>query len=197
MGFAPTIQVLLENVYNANQFSVLLYSVVASKLSLPPSRKTSSFLSLTLRLSPTRPARSLICTPTNKLSPMRAQGSLPRPLFSYNGFANFYQEEIMLKQQTVPTSLGQLTVSSLTLGELRQLDSLFQEKPSAENSGLASLLRYLPVIQNAVRKVHQDLTAEQLENGLTFDDFNVLFNAMLEVSGLKKAAAGEPTPVPV
>ena len=103
----------------------------------------------------------------------------------------------MLKQQTVPTSLGQLTVSSLTLGELRQLDPLFQEKPSAENSGLASLLRYLPVIQNAVRKVHQDLTAEQLENGLTFDDFNVLFNAMLEVSGLKKAAAGEPTPVPV
>jgi hypothetical protein len=68
---------------------------------------------------------------------------------------------------------------------------------SAENSGLASLLRYLPVIQNAVRKVHQDLTAEQLENGLTFDDFNALFNAMLEVSGLKKAAAGEPTPVPV
>ena len=103
----------------------------------------------------------------------------------------------MLKQQTVPTSLGQLTVSSLTLGELRQLDSLFQEKPSAENSGFASLLRYLPVIQNAVRKVHQDLTAEQLENGLTFDDFNVLFNAVLEVSGLKKAAAGEPTPVPV
>jgi hypothetical protein len=128
---------------------------------------------------------------------MCGPGSLPRPLFSDNGFANFYQEEIMLKQQTVPTSLGQLTVSSLTLGELRQLDSLFQEKPSAENSGLASLLRYLPVIQNAVRKVHQDLTAEQLENGLTFDDFNVLFNAMLEVSGLKKAAAGEPTPVPV
>ena len=33
MGFAPTIQVLLETVYNLNQFSVLLYSVVASKLS--------------------------------------------------------------------------------------------------------------------------------------------------------------------
>jgi len=72
----------------------------------------------------------------------------------------------MLKQQTVPTSLGQLTVSSLTLGELRQLDSLFQDKSSAENSGLVSLLRYLPVVQNAVRKVHQDLTSEQLENGL-------------------------------
>jgi len=34
MGFAPTIQVLLETTYNANQFSVLLYSVVASKLTL-------------------------------------------------------------------------------------------------------------------------------------------------------------------
>src|ERR1700749_4035089 len=101
----------------------------------------------------------------------------------------------MLKQQTISTSMGQLTVSSLTLGELRQLDALFQEKTSVEMTGLGSLLRYLPVILNAVRKVHQDLTAEQLENGLTFDDFNGLFNAVLEVSGLKKAAAGEPTPV--
>jgi hypothetical protein len=33
MGFAPTIQILLETVYNSNQFSVLLYSCVASKLS--------------------------------------------------------------------------------------------------------------------------------------------------------------------
>lgn len=32
MGFAPTIQILLENVYNNNQFNILLYSVVASKL---------------------------------------------------------------------------------------------------------------------------------------------------------------------
>jgi hypothetical protein len=108
-----------------------------------------------------------------------------------------YQEEIMLKQQTIPTSLGQLTVSSLTLGELRQLDALFQEKPSSETFSLESLLRYLPVIFSAVRKVHQHLTLEQLENGLTFDDFNALFLAMLEVSGLKKAAAGEPTPVAV
>jgi hypothetical protein len=103
----------------------------------------------------------------------------------------------MLKQQTVPTSLGQLTVSSLTLGELRQLDALFQEKASSETSGLGSLLRYVPVVLNSVRKVHQDLTAEKIENGLTFDDFNALFTAVLEVSGLRKAAAGEPTPVPV
>jgi hypothetical protein len=42
MGFAPTIQVLLENVYNNNQFNVLLYSVVASKLTL--STKQEDFL---------------------------------------------------------------------------------------------------------------------------------------------------------
>jgi hypothetical protein len=120
-----------------------------------------------------------------------------RARFALDPLCHIYQEEIMLKQQTVPTSLGQLTVSSLTLGELRQMDALFQEKPSAETSGLGSLLRYLPVIVNAVRKVHQDLTAEQLENGLTFDDFTALFGAVLEVSGLKRAAAGEPIPVPV
>jgi hypothetical protein len=103
----------------------------------------------------------------------------------------------MLKQQTISTALGQLTVSSLTLGELRQLDSLFQDSANAPSGGVTSLLRYLPVIFGAVRKVHQDLTLDQLENGLTFEDFNMLFSAVLEVSGLKKAAPGEATPVPV
>jgi hypothetical protein len=34
MGFAPILQMLLETQYNNNQFSVLLYSVIASKLTL-------------------------------------------------------------------------------------------------------------------------------------------------------------------
>lgn len=103
----------------------------------------------------------------------------------------------MLKQQTISTALGQITVSSLTLSELRQLDSLFQDSAKDPANGVTSLFRYLPVIFGAIRKVHQDLTLDQLENGLTFDDFNVLFSAVLEVSGLKKAAAGEAAPVPV
>jgi hypothetical protein len=138
----------------------------------------------------------LTCIPTSNSREAGSAFAAPAS-FHQPASPHLYQEEIMLKQQTVPTSLGQLTVSSLTLGELRQLDTLFQEKASAQVSGLASLLRYVPVILNAARKVHQDLTTEQLENGLNFDDFNVLFNAVLEVSGLKKAAAGEPTPVPV
>jgi hypothetical protein len=102
----------------------------------------------------------------------------------------------MLKQQIVPTSVGELTVSSLTLGELRQLDAIFVQSNTA-GSGFATLLKYLPVIFGSLRKVHQDLTLEQLENGLTLEDFNAVLNATLEVSGLKKATAGEPTPVPV
>ena len=103
----------------------------------------------------------------------------------------------MLKQLTVPTSLGQLTVSSLTLGELRQLDSLFRDVSSANAAGIAQLLKYLPAVFGALRKTHQDISLEQLEAGLTFEDFNALFGAMLEVSGLKKAPTGETTPVPV
>ncbi|HMC30307.1 MAG TPA: hypothetical protein VKL99_05690 [Candidatus Angelobacter sp.] len=103
----------------------------------------------------------------------------------------------MLKQQIVSTSLGQLTVSSLTLGELRQLDTIFAQSTSVVPAGVTSLLKFLPVIFGSLRKVQQDLTLEQLENGLTLEDFNALLNAMLEVSGLKKTAAGEPIPVPV
>jgi hypothetical protein len=98
----------------------------------------------------------------------------------------------VLKQQVVATSLGQLTVSSLTLGELRQLDSLFIEPATP---GLSSLLKYLPVISSALRKVHQDISLNDLESGLTLDDFNALLNAVLDVSGLKKSAPGEAAPV--
>ncbi len=103
----------------------------------------------------------------------------------------------MLKQQVVSTSLGQLTVSSLTLGELRQLDSLFAESLDGTAKGLSGLLKYLPVISNSLRKAHQDLSLDRLENGLTLQDFTTLLNAVLEVSGLKQAAAGEGSPVTV
>ncbi|MGH9568280.1 MAG: hypothetical protein ACRD4F_01485 [Candidatus Angelobacter sp.] len=101
----------------------------------------------------------------------------------------------MLKQQTVATSLGPLTVSAITLGELRQLDCLFTEPDVT--SGPALFLRYLPLLFFALRKVHRDLTPEQLEGSLTFEDFNALFTAVLEVSGLTRAVPGEAAPVAV
>lgn len=91
----------------------------------------------------------------------------------------------MIKQQIVKTSLGDITVSSLNLGELVQLDELFrQSKESADKASISTLMKYLPIIAASVRKVHQDLTAEALENGLTFDDFTPILNAVLQVSGL-------------
>ena len=53
----------------------------------------------------------------------------------------------------------------------------------------------MPVLIAALRKTHPDMSAEQIENSLTLEDFNALFSAVLEVSGLKKASAGEATPV--
>lgn len=98
----------------------------------------------------------------------------------------------MLKQKVINTSLGELTFTSLTLGELRQLDAIFQEPPK-DNEGVTGILKYLPLIHSSVRKAHQDMTAEQMEQGLDIEDFNLAFSAMLEVSGLKKTT-GEAIP---
>lgn len=96
----------------------------------------------------------------------------------------------MMKKQTVKTALGDLTVSSLNLKELVELDELFKKaKTDADSKSLSSLMQYLPIITASVRKVHQDTTMETLENGLTFDDFTPLFNAMLQVSGLTPGEA--------
>jgi hypothetical protein len=103
----------------------------------------------------------------------------------------------MLKQQTVSTTMGPLTVSTLSVGDLRKLDSLFRETSAEPPSHIAQLLKYMPVIFGSVRKVHQDMSLEQLEDGLTLEDLVALFTATLDVSGLKRAEAGEPIPVPV
>lgn len=104
----------------------------------------------------------------------------------------------MLKQQTVQTSLGQLTVSSLTLGQLKTLPNFWEAK---EGEALPErIVRYLPAIHASLRTVHQDITEKQLEDGLTLQDFNALVDAMAIVAGFKAVPAGEaqaPEAVPV
>ena len=93
-----------------------------------------------------------------------------------------------LKTKVVPTAMGDLTVSSLSLGELRQLDELFaQSADSNLPKNITSMFRFLPIIAISVRKVHQDVAIEDLEAKLVLEDFQPLFEAVLEVSGLKKA----------
>jgi len=103
----------------------------------------------------------------------------------------------MLKQQVVETSLGAVTVASLTLGELRRLEALMQQQSQQTAGGIENLVRYLPVIAGSVAKSHPELTVDRLESALTLEDFEALFNAVLEVSGLKKAPPGEFIPVAV
>ena len=104
----------------------------------------------------------------------------------------------MKNQQTVMTSLGTLTVSALTLGDLRSLDSVIAANSTpGQGKTFASLLGVVPVLVSSLRKAHPEITKEQLESGITLEDFTALFAAVLEVSGLKQAAPGEPIPVPV
>ena len=103
----------------------------------------------------------------------------------------------MQKQQTVMTSLGNLTVSALTLGDLRNFDSaIAANSAQGEEKSFASLLRIVPVILSSLRKAHPEITEKQLEAGITLEDFTALFAAVCEVSGLKQAQPGEPIPVP-
>ena len=104
----------------------------------------------------------------------------------------------MQKQQTVMTSLGNLAVSSLTLGDLRNFDEVIaSNKETGNEKSFAALLRYVPVIVSSLRKAHPEITEKQLETGITLEDLIALLKAMLDVSGLRQAEPGEPIPVPV
>lgn len=102
----------------------------------------------------------------------------------------------MQNQKYTTTTGTDYTVSTLTLGELRMFDDVFtqQVKPG---EGISALLRFTPVFHASLRKVHQDLTREDLENNLTLEDINPLLSVVMEVSGLKKPEkpAGEAQPV--
>lgn len=103
----------------------------------------------------------------------------------------------MLKQQTVNTSLGQLTFSSLALGEIRQLESTFAEQKNGTPSPqISDSFKFVPFILMSVKKVHQDMTLETLEGGLSLEDFRLCFDVMMRISGLMAdKTPGEAPPV--
>lgn len=93
----------------------------------------------------------------------------------------------MAQTKTVNTSLGPLTVSSLVLSDLREL-----ERPSPADSGKLSF-EFLPFIARSVRKVHQNISEQQLADSLLVNEYNDLLTAVFEVSNMKleKKPAGE------
>jgi hypothetical protein len=86
----------------------------------------------------------------------------------------------LARQKTVITSRGPITVSSLTITELRKLYELMK---MAEASGdFSDLVKVSPIIFASTRRVHQELRLEQMESRITLTDLGALLAAALEVS---------------
>jgi len=96
----------------------------------------------------------------------------------------------MLKHKVVPTSLGDLTLSALTLGDIRSLPNFFSSMEAPANGDItAEFDRFVPAIAVSLRRVHQDITSKTLEEGITLQDFHALVAAMMEIAGVQ--ATGE------
>lgn len=94
-----------------------------------------------------------------------------------------------LKQKCIETSLGALTVSALSLSQVAQLDQLFKDAEGKD--GVHKMLVFTPIILASMSKAHPEMTLEKLEGGLSLEDFNGAFDAVIEVSGLKKTAVSK------
>jgi hypothetical protein len=94
----------------------------------------------------------------------------------------------LARQKTVITSRGPITVSSLTVAELRQLHDLMIR---AELSGkFSELVKVSPIIFASTRRVHQELSLEQMEEQITLADLGSLLTAALEVSSMQIVSGG-------
>ena len=96
-----------------------------------------------------------------------------------------------LRTKTVPTSMGDLTLSALTLNEVEKFDELAQTLVPGFQSGL----RYLPLMISSLnRSPNQSFTIDGLKSSLTFEDFTLLFDTMLDISGMTKKPGEAPAP---
>lgn len=87
------------------------------------------------------------------------------------------------------------TFSALTLGEIRALEATLKAIADSTISGITALLAFTPHIHASIRKVHQDITPEQLEDLMGVEDLAPAQRALLEASGLKAPEPGEKSPV--
>lgn len=88
-----------------------------------------------------------------------------------------------------------LIFSALSLGQLRQLEKTMSEIQSGNFDNFEVIFVFLPHIHASLLKAQPELTQEQLEAAMTFDDLEPAQKAMLRASGLKVADKGEPLPV--
>lgn len=80
--------------------------------------------------------------------------------------------------KTVPTSMGDLTVTPLTQGEMKGLLIILADRDGGP-------WRFNQAVQWSVSKAHPELTLEKLEAGVDMEDMDALFTAVLAVSDMK------------
>jgi len=81
-----------------------------------------------------------------------------------------------------------LTVSALTLGDLRKLEAALLGVEQRVEKGFGSMLSLVPVIHASLSKLHPEITLEELEQMLDLKSFAEVLDRVLEVSGLKRSA---------
>ena len=88
----------------------------------------------------------------------------------------------------------QFRANAITIGELRKLQPVLEGLGNSDP--FKSILDLMRLVHASLSKAHPDLIQENLESMITVENFNDVFNAVLEVSGLRKGV-GEAQPAAV
>jgi hypothetical protein len=91
----------------------------------------------------------------------------------------------------------EFTLSPLTLGDLRKLESVLLGVERNIEKGFASMLSLVPVIHASLSKLHPEVALEELEQMLDLNSFTEVLDSVLHISGLKRSPSnspGEPAP---
>ena len=79
-----------------------------------------------------------------------------------------------------------LTLSPLTLGDLRKLERSLLGMEQRVDKGFASMLSLVPVIHASLSKLHPEIALEELEAMLDLCSFAEVLDRVLEASGLRR-----------
>src|SRR5256885_13128052 len=96
-------------------------------------------------------------------------------------------------ERVINISGVQFRTNAITIGELRKLQPVLDGL--GKGDPFKSILDLMPLVHASLSKAHPDLTQENLESIITVENFNEVFNAVLEASGLRKNS-GEAQPAP-
>jgi len=89
----------------------------------------------------------------------------------------------------------EFTLSPLTLGDLRRLESALLGAEQRVANSFSSMLALVPVIHASISKLHPEIALEELEELLDLNSFPEILDRVLEVSGLKRSVpSGENKP---